>query len=135
MPRMRLDDPARALNAASPCQCKHSALQRQLFQRHAIGIHTQDRALFVPVAQHDARAGITAGLHGVDGRAMGVAVDQPVQPVTHEGGFHFGRRDVGDGLQARLVALPEFCMPRLTSRARLLRERTRAASGWARNCA
>lgn len=100
-----------------------AALQRQLLQRRAIGIHAQDRALLVPVAQHDARAGVTTGLQGMDGRAMGVAVDQPIQAVTHEGGFHLGRRDVGDGFEARLVALLEFCMPRLACRARLLRER------------
>jgi hypothetical protein len=34
----------------------------------------QQAALIVPIAEHDARAGATVDLQGVDGGSMGVAV-------------------------------------------------------------
>ena len=63
-----------------------------------------------------------ADLQRMDRRAVGVAVDHGVHAVAHEGGLHFGRCHVGDGLEAGAVVLLHFRLARLAGIARFLRE-------------
>ncbi|MNP74614.1 hypothetical protein D3C76_1715200 [compost metagenome] len=67
-------------------------------------IHLQRPPLTIPIPQHNALGRLIANLQLVDGRAMGMPVDQGFHTISLHDPWHFVRRDIDNviGLHPRL---------------------------------